>query len=419
MSIGTAYRWPELATHRDWLRAEGRRLLDFHRAAVKSSGGFVRLDGDGRAPPDATAETLVTARMTHAFALATLAGHPGAASLARHGVDALRGVLHDDVHGGWLADETVAAQNADKQCYLHLFVALGAATARHAGIDGAHALLTDVLAIIQRYFWSADEQAFVESYDCAWGTCADYRGGNANMHGVEMCLALADVLGEPSWRQRALAVCERLIHGHARACGYHVVEHFDAGWHELRDFNREAPNDGFRPFGVTPGHGCEWARLLLHLEAGLSAAGEAVPDWLVDDARGLFDAAMQDAWAADGYPGLVYTLDWQRCASSSRRRHWVHAEAIAAADALAKRTGEPAYEQWYRDLWDFAETTFIDRERGSWRHELDRHLALDPACGDAKSDLYHAYQATLLPQLPLAPALAVAVGRPAGRTLSW
>jgi len=402
-------RWPELANHRAWLRNESRRLLMFYRASARPAGGFVRLDGDGAHTPDAPADTLVTARMTHTFGLAALSGEPGAAPLADHGVRALRGCLRDNAYGGWVAKDSPASQHLDKQCYLHLFVALGAATASHAGIEGAASLLADVMGVIERYFWSSDEQAFVESWGYDWRQLADYRGGNANMHGVEMCLALADVMQDHCWRQRALSVCERLIHCHARANGYHVVEHFDGCWNEWREYNRDRPDDGFLPFGVTPGHGCEWARLLLHLEASLIASGDTAPEWLAEDARGLFDAAMRDAWGADGHAGMVYTLDWQRCVSSSRRRHWVHAEAIASADALAKRTGERHYEQWYRDLWDFVVATFIDPERGSWRHELDRYLELDPAVGDVKPDLYHAYQATLLPQLPLTPALAVAV----------
>ncbi|MCK0746234.1 AGE family epimerase/isomerase [Chromohalobacter nigrandesensis] len=85
-------------------------------------------------------------------------------------------------------------------------------------------------------------------------------------------------------------------------------------------------------------------------------------------------------------------------------RHWTHAEALVAAGALLQRTGEAHYEHWYRHMWDF-----IDRARGGWYQELDHRLVIDPAQGDVKPDLYHAYQATLLPRLPLAPALAVAV----------
>ncbi|WP_344931743.1 AGE family epimerase/isomerase [Saccharopolyspora gregorii] len=41
----------------------------------------------------------------------------------------------------------------------------------------------------------------------------------------------------------------------------------------------------------------------------------------------------------------------------------------------------------------------MDRELGSWRHELDEHNRPAATVWEGKPDLYHAYQATLLPRL--------------------
>lgn len=51
----------------------------------------------------------------------------------------------------------------------------------------------------------------------------------------------------------------------------------------------------------------------------------------------------------------------------------------------------------------------LDLADGSWHHELDAANA--PASGTwaGKPDAYHALQATLLPRLPPAPTLAVAL----------
>src|SRR5690606_14868937 len=103
-----------------------------------------------------------------------------------------------------------------------------------------------------------------------------------------------------------------------------------------------------RPYGTTPGHALEWARLLLHLEASLERAGLHAPGWLPGCARALFDTACQQAWNVDGAPGFVYTLDWADRPVVHARLHWVHAEACAGAAALLQRTGEAHYEQWYR-----------------------------------------------------------------------
>src|SRR5690606_2760809 len=137
-----------------------------------------------------------------------------------------------------------------------------------------------------------------------------YRGANSNMHATEAFLALADATGDSIWLLRALRIAERLIKGHAAASGYVVVEHFDQDWRALPDYNEADRADPFRPYGSTPGHSFEWARLLLHLEAALQRAGLAAPGWLLADACGLFASASRGAWHADGAPGLIYTLDW-------------------------------------------------------------------------------------------------------------
>ena len=83
--------------------------------------------------------------------------------------------------------------------------------------------------------------------------------------------------------------------------------------------------------------------------------------------------------------------------------------ACATAAALLRRTGEGEYEQWYRRFWDFIDSHFIDRVHGSWHHELDPHNRPGASIWGGKPDLYHAYQAVLLPRLPLAPSLATAL----------
>lgn len=146
--------------------------------------------------------------------------------------------------------------------------------------------------------------------------------------------------------------------------------------------------------------------MLLHLEASLERAGLGAPGWLVDDASALFDAACLHAWSVDGAEGFVYTLDWADRPMVRARLHWVHAEACAAAAALLQRTGEARYEQWYGRCWGFIANYFIDLVAGSWHHELDAHNQPAGTLWPGKPDLYHAYQALLLPGLPLAPSLA-------------
>ncbi|MFL9814718.1 AGE family epimerase/isomerase [Stutzerimonas sp. VN223-3] len=397
--------WLQKPAHLAWLAGEGMRLLQFARAS-RVDQGFAALAANGQLQAQACAELIHTTRMTHCFALAHIQGVPGHAELVDHGVAALQGALRDAEYGGWFANAT---GKGEKTAYLHAFVALAASSAAVADRPAAPALLDDAIAVLETHFWSEEEGALRESLSRDWKQEEAYRGANSNMHGTEAFLALADATGDTVWLQRALRIAERLIHEHAAARGHVVVEHFDCDWKALPDYNDDNRADPFRPYGSTPGHSFEWARLLLHLEAALQHAGLAAPGWLLQDACGLFASASRDAWQADGAPGLVYTLDWASRPVVRARLHWVHAEASAAAAALLRRTGEQVYEDWYRRIWEFSASHLIDLQSGSWHHELDSDNQPASSIWPGKPDLYHAYQAVLLPRLPLTPSLATAL----------
>jgi sulfoquinovose isomerase len=402
--------WLNAPAHQQWLAAEGLRLLAFAKAS-KLPEGFGNLDEKGCLPANAHAETMNTARMTHSFAMAHIQGLPGFAELVDHGVKALSGPLRDAEHGGWFAAPEHCDGNTGKAAYLHAFVALAASSAVVAQRPGAQALLDDAIHIIDTHFWSEEEGAMRESFNRDWSEEERYRGANSNMHATEAFLALADVTDDNRWLVRAQRIVERVIHGHAATNDYLVVEHFDQDWQPLREYNHDNPADGFRPYGTTPGHGFEWARLLLHLEAARVKAGMLTPGWLATDAQKLFDHNCRHGWDIDGAPGIVYTLDWDNRAVVRHRLHWTHCEASAAASVLLKRTGDDQYEHWYRLFWEFCDSHFIDRCDGSWYHELDPQNRPSADIWAGKPDLYHAWQAVLIPRLPLAPSMATALAQ--------
>ncbi len=395
--------WRALASHRAWLDAETRGLLAFARGA-RLDRGFGWLGDTGAPEPGRPQPLWITGRLTHVFALGVLLGQPGCAPLCDHGLQALLEDFADPVHGGWYAElQDGRPSRAGKEAYSFAFVVLALASALAAGRPGAGEGLAKVLGLVERHFWREAEGACCEAYDAAWIEAEAYRGANANMHMVEAFLAAADALDAPIWRERALRICDLVINRFARGEGWRVVEHFDETWTPLPDYNTEARDHPFRPYGITPGHGLEWARLLLNLRASL----DTPPDWLLDGARGLFGRAVAEGWVEPG--GFVYTTDLTGAPVVERRMHWVVAEAIAAAAVLHEATGEAEYEAWYRRAWDFADRHLLDRTDGSWRHELD--VDLKPAAGtwSGKPDVYHALQVTLIPRLPLSGSLAGAL----------
>jgi sulfoquinovose isomerase len=272
-------------------------------------------------------------------------------------------------------------------------------------LPGARDLLGEALEVWDLRFFDDMAGMFVDSWNRDFTRLDDYRGVNANMHAVEALLAAADVTGDHELRDRALDIARRVALEFAEPQAWRIPEHFDSRWRPELEHNRDRPDDQFQPYGATVGHGLEWSRLLLHLEASLADP----PDWLLSAAEGLFDRAVADGWAVDGADGFIYTTDWNGTPVVRDRMHWVVAEAIAAGAALRARTGDDRYAELVATWWAYAERYLLDRNYGSWHHQLDATNSVIETVWPGKPDLYHAVQATLIPRLPLAPSMATAL----------
>lgn len=385
-----------------WRADARRRLLNFAQRSWLESG-FGWLSDDGTIDPVRNRELWINARMTYVFSLASLAGNTECTEFAAHGVEALSALFHDDANGGWFAEvDDDQPTTRTKSCYEHSFVLLAACTAQAAGIPGSQPLLDEALAVHGSRFWDEGNGRCVEEWDQDWRTVDSYRGANSNMHTVEAYLFAADVTGDEIWRRRALSICDRLINRVARSNAWRLPEHFDADWKPLPDYNVDRPNDPFRPYGATPGHGLEWARLLIQLSASLTDP----ETWLHEAAASLFDRAVTDA-VSDDTPGLCYTTDWEGEPVVAERFHWVMAEAILAADALARATGESRYRRFADRWWREVDTHFVDPDTGSWHHELSPTMGRSSGTWSGQPDAFHIFNALTMPDLPLAPTAAI------------
>ena len=415
-----------------YLAAQRADLLRF-AAGSRLERGFGYLDGDGVVDPARPVELWITCRMTHVASLGLLADEPPApggpdrtalAALAAHGVTSLTGPttgpttgLADPRHGGWFA--AVGADAADgvvddtKQAYGHAFVVLAAASATAAGVDGAAVLLRHALDVLTARFWDDDEGLVVDAWDRGWTRLDDYRGVNANMHTVEALLAagdvlggvLGDVVGAARLHHRAGRIAARVVVW-ARAHQWRIPEHFTPSWQPLPEHHREVPAHPFQPYGATVGHGLEWSRLLVAVDQTL---GQQAPAGLVAAAVALADRAVTDGWAPDGADGFVYTTDWNGVAVVRSRMHWVAAEAVNTACVLHRVTGEERWRELGAQWWAYVDRHLVDHQRGSWIHELDERNRPSGETWPGKPDVYHAYQAALLPCLPTVPSFASAL----------
>jgi sulfoquinovose isomerase len=398
----------------EFLVGQTTTLVDFAKRSPHPDGGFAWLDDDGKPLLDRPVALWITCRMLHVLALAEILGDASCRPLVDAGLNALRGRLRDEEYGGWFASVTTDGEGTSipiddsKAAYAHAFVILATASAVAAGHEDARPILDDALAVFDQFFWRDADGMSVDVYDRTFEHADPYRGVNANMHTVEALLAAHDVTGDEVHLQRALTITSHVVHEFARDNGYRLPEHYDEQWRVLLDYNRDQPRDRFRPYGVTIGHLMEWGRLALHVRTALARTGTTPPPWLLDDARALFDRAVQDGWQhadadQDQTEGFVYTTDFQAVAVVADRLHWVVTEAIATAWTLALVSDDPAqadaYRRWF-DRWvEHAREYFVDETRGSWRHELAPRNRPSSQVWEGKPDVYHAYQAMLLPRL--------------------
>lgn len=386
--------WLDLPAHHRWLRSEEDRLLTFHeRHALNAPVGFDPLDRRGSPLREAPRELWATARYVHSFSIAHLMGRPGADAVAGHGLEAIDGAFRDRAHGGWFASIAPDGSPVDtaKSSYAHAFVLLAGASAAIAGLDPGAGVLDEADAVIREHLWRPDEGAAVDGTARDWSVLEPgYRGQNANMHLAEASMAAYEASGRADFLARARSIASLVVDVHARAHAWRVPEHFDDAWRVDWEYNAERPDDPFRPYGSLVGHWCEWARLLLQLHA----LPDAQVPWAPGAAAELFDAAVREGWdPVDG--GMVYSVSPSGVPVNRDRMHWAVAEAIGAAAGLARATGEPRYEGWYRRFWSFVATRVIDHRDGGWWHQLSPGNT--PAFGTwpGKPDLYHALQATL------------------------
>ena len=381
-----------------FLHENAQALLNFGRQFPSPGGGSFYLSDDGTPWKDHIRETWITSRMAHVYSIGTMQGDAGSRELAAAAVKGLLGELKDKEHGGWYAGLTSGNAVVDgMQCYAHAFVILAATSAYLARIDGAKELLGDALRTYDTFFWNEEEGLSCDTWNTEFTVCDDYRGLNANMHTVEAFLAAADTLHDEKYRVRAGRIIDRVLKW-AEENSWRIPEHFTSDWKPELEKNKETPDDPFKPYGATPGHGIEWSRLIVQwAESSQKAGSLGDPGAYIESACRLYDRAVQDAWNADGARGLVYTTDWNGRPVVHDRMHWTLAEAINTSAVLYRVTNNAKYAEDYSAFLKYLDEEVLDHTCGSWFHQLDEHNQLKKTVWPGKPDIYHAFQAMIIP----------------------
>ena len=382
-------------------------LLSFGHQFPSPGGSSYYLGDDGTPWKDRNRETWITSRMTHVYSIGSMLGHEGSEALADAALKGLRGELHDDQNGGWYAGLTKDNEIVPtKQCYAHAFVILAASSGVLACREGAAELLKDALALYDLRFWNEEEGLSCDTWNTEFTELDSYRGLNANMHTVEAFLAAADVTGDEKYRVRAGRIIDHVLVW-AKDNNWRIPEHFSSDWVPDLECNKDRPDDQFKPYGATPGHGIEWARLITQWALSTYKEDKAGAAPYIEAAENLYNRAVADAWNADGATGICYTTDWNGKPVVHDRMHWTLAEAINTSSVLFHVTDNEKYAADYAEFMKYLDEKVLDHVNGSWFHQLDRENNLLETVWPGKSDIYHALQATLIPYY--APGLSIAV----------
>lgn len=395
--------------NREWLQELCMDLLRFGSRFPAPDGSAYYLKEDGAPWKERNRDTYATCRMAHAYSIGSLLGYEGSEELVDEALRALKGSMRDVKNGGWYAglgpnDEILPG----KMCYAHAFVILAASSAMLIGRPGAEDLLEAALADYDKYFWEEENGLASDNWNTEFTERDTYRGINANMHSVEAFLAAADVAGKEIYRVRAGRMIDHVAEW-ARENDWRIPEHYTDKWEAELEFNREKPDDQFKPYGATPGHGLEWARLIVQWALSTYKEDNKGAEKYIQVAENLFNRAVEDAWNADGAPGIVYTTDWEGNPIVHDRMHWTLCEGINTAAVLWQVTKKQKYADYYAEFLQYADEKVLDHVNGSWFHQLDRDNQVIGTVWPGKNDIYHALQATLIPyygaRISIAPAV--------------
>ena len=420
----------DAAENKEFMKKVRDALLEFGKKFAAPDGTAYYLGDDGTPWTDRSRDTYETARYAHSYVLGYLLGEK---QYEQQAFDAMRGLAkgaRDEKNGGWFegikADGTPVS---GKLCYTHAFAILASSSlvlAEKAGASslsgiactkgaGAENLLRLALDTYTEKFWDEKSGLAYDNWNTEFTELSPYRGLNANMHSVEAFLAAYDVTEDTEYHDRAKSIIDHVI-GWAKDCSWRIPEHYSKDWVPQPDFNKDHPDDQFKPFGATPGHGIEWARLITQFARSMypDDADRELRTYYVEAAEHLYGRAVADAWDSDGAPGLVYTTDWDGKPVVHERMHWVLAEAINTSAVLYRVTEKAEYAERYAMFMAYLDRFVLDHVHGSWFHELDRENHVSGKVWPGKPDLYHAIQATLVPYCD--PSLSVAVALAQGKS---
>ena len=343
--------------------------MDFYHPVCidKESGGFFHYFRDDGIVYDSSTRHLVSStRFIFNYSMAFIyLKNDEYLNEIRRGIDFLRNSHLNQKTGSyaWTLKDGVIVDSSN-YCYGLAFVLLAYSSAYKAGISEAKNYIVETFNLMEKYFWQGEFGLYADEINFDWSKVSGYRGQNANMHSCEALIAAYEATDEKKYLDRALIIADNICNRQSQQADGLIWEHYDSDWRIDWSFNKNKPDDLFRPWGFQVGHLTEWSKLLLILERHVNM------EWLLPRAIELFEDAVEMGWDEKNQ-GLFYGFAPNGDICDSDKYFWVQAESFAAAALLANRTQENRFWDWYNRIWDFSWKHMIDHEYGAWFRILD------------------------------------------------
>ena len=355
---------------KDFLINHIQSVMDFYHPSCidsKNGGFYQHFKDDGTIYDSKTKHLVSSTRFVFNYSMASIhLKNDEYYDFVKHGVDFLREFHLNKETGGysWILENN-EVKDSTNYCYGFAFVLLAYSVAFKAGLQEAKEYIEETYQLMVEYFWEEDFSLYSDEISNDWNVVSTYRGQNANMHSCEALIAAYEATNEKKYIDRALLIAESICIRQAEKADGLIWEHYDSNWEVDWTFNKDKPDDLFRPWGFQVGHLTEWSKLLLILERHVNK------DWLLPRAIELFEDAVEMGWDEKNQ-GLFYGFAPNGDVSDSDKYFWVQAESIAAAALLAKRTKNITYWDWYERIWSFSWKHMIDHNYGAWFRILDQ-----------------------------------------------
>ena len=344
-------------------------IMDFyhpHCIDNEVGGFFQHFRDDGSIYDFKTRHLVSSTRFIFNYSMASIQfNNDEYADAINHGIEYLRSFHLNHKTGGyaWIV-EGEDVKDSTNYCYGLAFVLLAYSSAYKAGVNEAEGYIDETFELMERYFWSDEFGLYSDEINSDWSEVSDYRGQNANMHSCEALIAAFEATNQNKYLNRALLIAKNICVRQASLAEGLIWEHYNSSWQIDWLYNKDSPDDLFRPWGFQVGHLTEWAKLLIILERYVDE------EWLVPRAQELFDDAIEMGWDEKNY-GLYYGFAPNGDVCDKDKYFWVQAESLAATALLANRTGDDYYWDWYEKIWQFSWSHMIDHKFGAWFRILD------------------------------------------------